>query len=104
MNPPDLVEMQSCLKGIVNSVDRSGEVLDGIRSLFQGSERARQEVDLNEVVCEVLQTLAPELQRLDVSIVQGLRGDIPVVFGNRAQLRQVLSNIVRCHRCDERNN
>jgi len=95
MNPPDLVEMQLCLKGIANSVDRSGEVLDGIRSLFQGSERARQEVDLNEVVCEVLQTLAPELQRLDVSVVQELRGDIPVVFGNRAQLRQVLSNIVR---------
>ena len=95
INPPDLVEMQLCLKGIANSVDRSGEVLDGIRSLFQGSERARQEVDLNEVVCEVLQTLAPELQRLDVSVVQELRGDIPVVFGNRAQLRQVLSNIVR---------
>lgn len=58
------------------------------------SGRDRKSI-LNEVVCEVLQTLAPELQRLDVSVVQGLRGDIPVVFGNRAQLRQVLSNIMR---------
>ena len=95
MNPPNLVEAQSCLKGIANSVDRSGEVLDGIRLLFQGAERARQGIDLNEVVCEVLQILAPDLKRQNVSVVQELSGNVPIVLGNRAQLRQVLSNIVR---------
>ena len=95
MNPPNLVEAQSCLKGIANSVDRSGEVLDGIRLLFQGAERARQGIDLNEVVSEVLQILAPDLKRQNVSVVQELSGNVPIVLGNRAQLRQVLSNIVR---------
>jgi signal transduction histidine kinase len=95
MNPPDLREVKSSLKHIARSVQRSGEVLDGIRSLFQGVDRARQPLNLNDVVLEVLQIMSPELKKYDVAIVQELNGQIPEVVGNETQLRQVLTNIVR---------
>jgi signal transduction histidine kinase len=95
MDPPNVGEVGSSLKNIVHSVHRSGEVLDGIRSLFQGLEGGRQQVSLNEIVLEVLQNLATELKVNDITVIQDLSCNVPFVSGNKTQLRQVLSNIVR---------
>jgi C4-dicarboxylate-specific signal transduction histidine kinase len=95
MDPPNIVEVRSSLKNISNSVQRSGEVLDGIRALFQGAERARMQIDLNDIVVEVLQIMTADLERYDVAVIRELTDSIPAVLGNRTQLRQVLSNIVR---------
>jgi C4-dicarboxylate-specific signal transduction histidine kinase len=83
------------LKNIANSVQRSGEVLDGVRSLFQGVQRTQQQIDLNEMILEVLQSLSTELKDNGITVVQQLSGDMPAVVGNKTQLRQVLGNIVR---------
>lgn len=94
-SPPDLREAQALLTNIASSVHRSGEMLDGIRLLFRREGRARQQIDLNEIVLDVLKTASVALENHDVTVLSELDGKIPPVAGNRAQLRQVLANIVQ---------
>lgn len=95
MAPPDLREALALLNKIVDDVHRAGEILDGVLSLFGKIGQARQRIDVNEMITEVLQSMRAELDSHAVTTQVELTTEPPLVDGNSIQLQQVILNIVR---------
>lgn len=94
MSQPDLEEVRLSLNRIVSVVHRADEVLDSLRGLFQRLDRPRP-TNVNEIILEVLETMAAELSHHDVLPLLELTSPLPLAAGNKAQLRQVIINLIR---------
>jgi C4-dicarboxylate-specific signal transduction histidine kinase len=92
--PPDLQEVGACLIRIVDGVHRTSDVLDSIRSLFQGTKQSRDQIDLNEITLEVLEPMGAELKNHGITTLPQLTTNIPRFYGNRRQLHEVIVNLL----------
>ena len=68
-----------------------GELLDGILRSARGGPEQREEADMAEVVRDVLRALSSEIDERGATVEVG---ELPVVAGDRVQLRQVMLNLV----------
>jgi len=91
--PPDPDEVRAALTRIQNDSHRTSEVFDAIRALFRMGDGARQQIDANEIVIEVLQSLHGELKEHKVEVRPELV-ELPLVEGHAGQLRQVIFNLL----------
>jgi signal transduction histidine kinase len=94
MVPPELDKTQAALDGIVNAGHSASAVIDGFRSLFGKADEERQLVDMNELVPEVLESLHSQLKDHRVLVHVDLTPKLPLVFGNKGQLQEVVSNLI----------
>jgi signal transduction histidine kinase len=90
--PPDHDELRAALNRIQGESHRTSEVFDAIRALFRKDDQGRQQVDVNEIIAEVLQSLREELKNHGVETRPELT-ELPLVDGNRSQLREVIFNL-----------
>jgi signal transduction histidine kinase len=91
--PSDPDEVRSALTRIQNEGHRTSEVFDAIRALFGTGDKGREEIDANEIVVEVLQSLRGELKEHGVEVRPELV-ELPLVGGHKSQLRQVIFNLL----------
>jgi PAS domain S-box-containing protein len=91
---PDLDEARAALKRIVDDGHRTGEVIDGIRSMLKHDRQTEAPEDVNELIREVLVLLHDEIQSRQVSTRIELGDGLPKVSANRVQLQQVLVNLI----------
>jgi signal transduction histidine kinase len=92
--PPDLGEARASLSDIVEDSHRASQALDGIRALFRSVDHGRQTIDINEIAIDVLESLRVDFRQHGVAAVPELMTEIPLVVGNRSQLRQVMLNLI----------
>jgi C4-dicarboxylate-specific signal transduction histidine kinase len=93
--PPDLEEVREALGCIVNDVDRAGDVIGGIRKLMQKAPAPRGDrLDINEAIREVIELTRGEVVRTGVSMQANLADGLPLIYGDRVQLQQVILNLV----------
>jgi PAS domain S-box-containing protein len=90
---PDLDEVRATLKRIVSDGHRAGKVISGVRTLFKKNVQARGPIDVNDLVREVLALVRGELESRRVTVETEL-GQLPPVFADRAQLQQVILNLI----------
>ena len=93
--PPNVQEARACLIRIVDGVRQTGEVLDGIRSLFRRADQVREQIDVNETILEVLKPMGAEFKDRRITILSELTTTVPLVDGNKRQLQEVIVNLVR---------
>jgi signal transduction histidine kinase len=91
---PDLEEVRECLDTMLEQCQRTSETIQAIRSLFRRFDQPGQPIDLNEIILTVLHWQEPELARQGVEIRCKLTADLPLVSGYRAQLEEVIVNLV----------
>ena len=91
---PDLEEAREAVRDIVRDGKRAGEVIARIRALTKGAAPARETLDLNETIREVLALVGDEAKRKSVVIRTQFADDLSAVSGDRVQLQQVLLNLV----------
>jgi signal transduction histidine kinase len=91
--PPEPDEVRSALTRIQNESNRTSEVFDAIRALFRTGDGERQQIDANQVVIEVIQSLHGELREHGVE-VRTQFVELPLVEGHTGQLRQVIFNLL----------
>jgi C4-dicarboxylate-specific signal transduction histidine kinase len=91
---PDLNEVRTAMKRIVDDGHRAGEVIDGIRSMLKKDGQTETLQDANELVREVLVLLHDEIQSRQVSTRIELADELPKVSANRVQLQQVVVNLI----------
>jgi signal transduction histidine kinase len=91
---PDLAEAQDALNDIAADGLRTTKALDGMRALFRTVNQPQESIDINEIALEVLHALRSELNSQNVVAEPELTSDMPRIHGNRAQLQQVLFNLV----------
>jgi len=91
---PNLDEAREALKRIVRDGNRAGEVITRIRALLKKAAPAKQPMDLNEAIREVIFLTQNAMDKNRVALRLELPPDLPNVFGDRVQLQQVILNLI----------
>jgi signal transduction histidine kinase len=92
--PPDVNEARTAVADIIDDGRRIGEVIGGIRSMFKKDAHGRLSLDVNDLIGEVLASVALDLRTHQVSVTMVLRNDLPRLFADRGQLNQVFTNLI----------
>ncbi|HEY2675832.1 MAG TPA: MASE1 domain-containing protein [Steroidobacteraceae bacterium] len=92
--PAKLPEVREILRDIIADNVRAADIIQRLRSMLVRGEIQRQPVDLNDVIREVLDLAQSDLFTRGVSISLRLDPNLPEVLADRAQLQQVVFNLV----------
>ena len=92
--PPDLDEVRANQNRILNEGLCAGEVFDSIRALFAKTHLGKQQVDINEIILDVIQSMQGPLKDHRVATHLDLAVDLPFIKGHKGQLREVILNLV----------
>ena len=92
-DPQNLEEVKEALHDIISDDKRAGEMVHSIRTIVGRYDVKREEVDLNQTVREVLALIKSEAIHRKVAISNNLQPDIPLVYGDRIQIQQVILNL-----------
>src|ERR1700689_859755 len=94
-DPPNVDGARETARRTIRDGNRASEVISRLRSLYGKKDPMIESVDLNEATREVLALSLSELQRNRVIVLQELANGLPLVAGDRVQLQQVISNLLR---------
>ena len=86
--------LRQALEEIISDGSRASAVLAGIRAFIKKAPAAKQVVDINEVIQEVLALVGPELRKNRSSVERQLTKTLPLVTADRVELQQVLLNLI----------
>jgi signal transduction histidine kinase len=91
----DVDEVRLNLRDVTGATLRVAETIDGLRGLFRNPKEAQQPIDVNSLCLEALKTLESEVSSHKIAVTTELAKALPPVVGHKAQLREVLVNIVQ---------
>jgi two-component system sensor kinase FixL len=92
--PPAAADARAALVDIVESDRRAGDVIRRLRSWLRKDHEEFAPLDINEVVVTSLRLLRTTLINRGVEVHTTLGTRLPMVYGDRIQLQQVLVNLV----------
>ncbi|HZC34850.1 MAG TPA: ATP-binding protein, partial [Chthoniobacterales bacterium] len=91
---PDLAEVREAIRRIIRDGIRAGDVIARMRALFKKARVAKEPLDINEAIQEVVTLIRSEVQRNKVMLRMELAADLPSVMGDQVQLQQVVVNLI----------
>jgi PAS domain S-box-containing protein len=91
---PNITEACEAVRRIIRDGSRAADVITRIRALFKKASAAREPVDINQIIQEVLILTQSELQKKRISLRTQFANDLPIVLGDKIQLQQVILNLV----------
>jgi signal transduction histidine kinase len=94
-DPPNLDAARQAARRTLRDGTRASDVIAQLRALFSQQEITPGALDLNEAIGEVIAQSLVDLQRATVVLESELADDLPRVTGDRVQLQQVISNLLR---------
>jgi hypothetical protein len=92
--PPDLDEVRQVLDCIVTEAYRASDVIYRIRGLFKETPPKRESAEINGAIRDVLELTRGEATKNGVSVRTQFAEPSPVVQADRAQLQQVILNLI----------
>jgi signal transduction histidine kinase len=92
--PPNLEEAGRALERIARDAVRAGSVIERIRRLARKEPLQWTLFDINESVLEIIAVTQSELQRNRISLRTDLTEGLPLIFGDRVQIQQVILNLI----------
>ena len=92
--PPDLDEVREALDCIVTEAYRASDVIYRIRGLFKETPPKRERAEINGAIRDVLELTRGEAAKNGVSVRTQFAEPSPVVQADRAQLEQVILNLI----------
>jgi PAS domain S-box-containing protein len=73
---------------------RASEIIGRIRAFVKKAPTQKAWLNINETILEVIALARSEVQGNRVSLQTALSDDVPLVFGDRIQLQQVILNLI----------
>jgi signal transduction histidine kinase len=92
-DPPNLAEASEATRRIIRDGKRASDVISRMRALFKKASTAKERLDVNRVIEEVVIFAQSEVQRNRISLQTQLANDLPLIMGDRVQLQQVILNL-----------
>ena len=90
----NLTEARAALQRIVRDGNRASDIIARINALFRKTEAAKEPLDLNETIREIVVLAKSEMDKHRVALRLEMSPDLPPVVGDRVQLQQVLLNLI----------
>ena len=94
LDPPNLGRARESVARIITEGSRASEVVKRIRGLSKKTTFQKSTLHMNELIHEVIALLDAELVKNKVRLKTELDPDLPLVFGDRVQLQQVILNLM----------
>jgi signal transduction histidine kinase len=94
-DPPDPGEARKSARRVIDEGRRASNVVSGLRSLVRDTRLQFAAIQINEAVEEVLLLSSRELERADITLRTDFDAMMPKIEADRAQLQQVVLNLVR---------
>ena len=91
---PNLAEAREAIRRIVRDGNRAGVVTQRIRALYARTHVAKERLDVNETIGEVVVLTESEKRRNRVVLQKELAANLPPIIGDRVQLQQVVLNLI----------
>ncbi len=91
---PDLEKVQKFTKRVLDDARRAAAIIDRIRTMATRGTSKQSLIALDNVVRDSTSFLEHELQSRAVSVSLDFAPGLPMVFGDRTQLQQVIVNLV----------
>jgi C4-dicarboxylate-specific signal transduction histidine kinase len=88
-------EIAAGLDTIVEQALRIGQVIKRVRAFVTRRESARERVDVNETVSQVLDLAQVDARKAQILLKIDLAPELPVVIGDSVQIQQVVLNLLR---------
>ncbi len=85
---------REALQRIIRDGKRVGDIIARIRALFRNTEAAKELLDLNETIREVVVLIRNEMDKMRIVLRLELATQLPRVVGDRVQLQQVILNLI----------
>jgi PAS domain S-box-containing protein len=92
--PPDLEKVRKALSRIAEDGMRAGNIILGIRALINKVPPRQARLDINEAIREVTALTRGEATKTGVSVQTDLADGLPLIYGDRVQLQQVILNLI----------
>jgi C4-dicarboxylate-specific signal transduction histidine kinase len=92
---PDLDNARKAAQRIVRDGHHAGSVIRGIRTLLGRASPQRELLQINDVITDVVDLIREDLLQQGVAPALDLCASLPPVMADRAQLQQVLINLLR---------
>lgn len=92
--PPDVEESRQALTDIIKDAYRVSEIIHRIRGLIARTPTRNDRLDINEPILEVIAITRSDVQKNGVTLYTRLADDLPLVYGDRIQLQQVMLNLI----------
>jgi signal transduction histidine kinase/integral membrane sensor domain MASE1 len=90
----DVPELKNIAADLVRDARRAATVIGQLRDLLRRDEKSREQLDLSSVVQDTLNLARGQLAMQDIALIVSMPDDGPTVLANRAQLQQVLLNVI----------
>jgi signal transduction histidine kinase len=94
MQTPDVEEVQQALADIIADDQRAGNIIQQLRALGKKEVLDRAPLDVNTLVQEVVHLVQSDALTRQVTVTLDLATQLPVIYGERIQLQQVMLNLV----------
>jgi PAS domain S-box-containing protein len=94
IEPLNLEKIREVLGLVVEDGTRAGNIIGGIRALIRKVPPRQTCLDINEAIREVIALTHGEAVRTGVSVRTDLADGLPLIYGDRVQLQQVIMNLV----------
>jgi PAS domain S-box-containing protein len=91
---PDLAAARRSVEWVINDSCRASEVIRRVRALANKSDIEKVPLNVNDVIREAIVLVQRELSSHLVSLRTELAPSLPMIFGDRVQLQQVIINLV----------
>jgi PAS domain S-box-containing protein len=91
---PNLDEAKQSVNRIIRDGKRAAEVIGRIRALFKKEGPAKEPLDLNETIREVIEVIRSEIEKNRIFLRFELAQELPLLLGDRVQLQQVMLNLI----------
>jgi two-component system sensor kinase FixL len=95
MPDPDIEEIRGALKEITAQAVRAGDIIRKLRSLARNDVMKRVATDINALVGELTELIALDTKAHEVSYRLEFGPNLPETCVDRAQIQQVVLNLVR---------
>ncbi len=91
---PNLVEAREAMRAIIRDGNRAADVVSRMRGLFKKSLPAKERLNINETIEEVVILIRGEARRNRVALRMDLAANLPSVMADRVQIQQVVMNLI----------
>jgi two-component system, LuxR family, sensor kinase FixL len=95
MPDPDIEEIREALKQITTQAVRAGDIIRRLRALARNDVMKREPTDINVLIGELMELIQLDAKTHDVHFRTDLAAQLPQVEVDRAQVQQVVLNLVR---------